>query len=145
MQEKWNFVTHREGEMDAIFLFFYAFGLYLSGIISDLFDAKKVHFIGLFCTSLILILFASLIPYFNINNFTIFIIIWSLNGLFQSTGWPTSVKLVANWFNGKHNGTLFGIWASNQCIGNIIGALYVSIVHKYNWNIQWMFYMPSIQ
>ena len=131
--------------MDAIFLFSYAFGLYASGLIGDIFDASRVHSVGLFSTGIIFIIFASLIPSFHFHSLPLFYFLWILNGLFQSLGWPSAVKLVANWFNSDHNGALFGIWASNQCVGNIIGAAYVSFVHVNDYHIQYMFYLPSIQ
>lgn len=145
MQQNWEYTKHEEGAMDAIFLFSYALGLYASGYIGDLFDASKVHSFGLFMTGIIFIIFASLIPYFNIHSLSLFTIIWIFNGLIQSLGWPSAVKLVANWFNTNHDGMLFGIWASNQCIGNIIGAGYVTLAHIHNYPTQWMFYLPAIQ
>lgn len=145
MQDNWNYTKHEEGAMDAVFLFSYAFGLYTSGYIGDIFDASIVHSFGLFGTGIIFIIFGSLIPYFNLHSESLFIFIWIINGLLQSLGWPTAVKLVANWFDSNHDGALFGIWASNQCIGNIIGAGYVSLVHIKKYKIQWMFYLPAIQ
>eukprot|EP01084_Bolivina_argentea_P276546 471887_1 len=140
-EEHWNYTKHEIGTMDSIFLFSYAFGLYGSGLISDIFDAKSIHALGLFFTGIILIIFTVTHTY----SMPILYIIWMFNGLFQSLGWPSAVKIVANWLNTNHAGAIFGIWASNQCVGNIIGALYVTFVHTHNLSIQWMFYFPSIQ
>lgn len=131
--------------MDAIFLFSYASGLYISGLIGDVLDAAKTHAFGLCSAGLIYLLFASLIPYFHVDSIYLFCFLWIINGFVQSAGWPTAVKIVASWFNTGHDGALFGVWASNQCIGNIIGAAYVSLAHTHDFAIQWMFYLPAFQ
>lgn len=145
MQDQWGFSKHTEGAMDAVFLFAYAIGLYTSGMIGDTFDARYVQFIGLISTAIIIIIFASSAAYFNIKSDMYFIFIWMCNGLAQSMGWPTAVKLMGNWYGESHAGFIFGLWAANASAGNIIGAEYVSIVNDYNLDIQWCFYLPAIQ
>lgn len=128
--------------MDALFLSAYAIGLFLSGRLGDLFDAKRVHCFGLISTAIIVFVFAAVLHQWPWSG-----TIWFLNGLFQSLGWPTAVKLL--WLSlgssSPHSGALFGVWASNQCAGNIIGAGYVNLVHVHRWDIRWMFFLPAIQ
>ncbi len=44
-------------------------------------------------------------------------------GLFQSTGWPSVVSIVANWFGKGKRGLIMGIWNAHTSIGNILGTV----------------------
>ena len=145
MKDDWSFTTHEEGIMDAVFLFAYACGLYLSGYIGDYFDATKVLSLGLFLTGCIIFLFGASYPWFNINNEYYYILLWIINGLIQSTGWPTSVKIMGKWFGDNHSGFIFGIWSANASVGNIVGASMVSFVHDNNFHDNWIFFLPAFQ
>jgi OPA family glycerol-3-phosphate transporter-like MFS transporter 1/2 len=46
-----------------------------------------------------------------------------LAGLFQSTGWPSVVSIVANWFGKGKRGLIMGIWNAHTSIGNILGTV----------------------
>ena len=145
MKNDWMFTTHQEGIMDAVFLFAYAFGLYLSGYIGDYFDATRVLFVGLFLTGCIIFIFGASYPWFNITHEYYYILLWILNGLVQSTGWPTSVKIMGKWFGDNHSGFIFGIWSANASVGNIVGASMVSFVHNKGYGDNWMFFLPAFQ
>ena len=131
--------------MDAVFLFAYAIGLYVSGYIGDLFDATKVLSAGLLLTAAVIAIFGSSVPYFDIHHDYYFIMIWTLNGFIQSTGWPCSVKIMGKWFGENHAGFIFGLWSANASVGNIVGAAMVALVHSHDYPIQYAFYLPAIQ
>ena len=163
MQSNWGYSKHFEGLMDGFFLMAYALGLFTSGVIGDKFDTAKFHAFGLFMTSFIYILFAISVPYLklNVNDYQpYYIILWIINGLIQSIGWPTGVKLIGNWFTYSNPyerrqwfifkgydsiGLIFGLWAAHQYMGNIIGIGYVSLVEHYKWKTEVSFYLPAIQ
>ena len=150
MEDNWGFSKHLEGGMDTIFMFFYAVGLYSSGIIGDKFDAKLVYALGLFLTGIVISVFASFYPIFNITpndtkNEAYYLIIWMFNGLIQSAGWPTSVKIMANWFDEEHSGFVFGLWSANASFGNILGSIIVNYVLNNNYSIQYAYYICTIQ
>ncbi len=52
---------------------------------------------------------------------------------------------MANWFDDAHDGMIFGIWTASQCTGNIIGSVYCDCVSDHNLDLQWNFWLPSIQ
>ena len=43
-------------------------------------------------------------------------------GAFQTTGWPSVVTIVANWYGKEKKGLIFGIWNSHTSVGNILGS-----------------------
>ena len=42
-------------------------------------------------------------------------------GMFQTTGWPGVVSVMANWFGKGRRGLIMGIWNSHTSLGNILG------------------------
>ena len=47
--------------------------------------------------------------------------IQAINGFSQSTGWPSVVTVMGNWYSQAGRGLVMGIWSSCQSIGNILG------------------------
>ena len=148
MQSHWKFSKKFEGALDFVFLFSYAIGLYFSGLGGDSYNASKLQSIGLFLTGIVIAIFAASIPVFGIPKITIshyyFGVLWSINGLVQSTGWPTGVKLMANWFGKTHSGFIFGLWSANASFGNILGAGFSEVVTKSGLSVSWMLYIPAM-
>jgi sugar phosphate permease len=70
------------------------------------------------------------------------IVFMSLNGFFQSTGWPGVVGIMGNWFQKGKTGLILGIWAINANIGNIIAELMCNIL-KGSFNASWTSYFYS--
>jgi OPA family glycerol-3-phosphate transporter-like MFS transporter 1/2 len=50
-------------------------------------------------------------------------------GAFQSTGWPSVVTVVANWFGKGKKGLIFGVWNSHTSVGNILGSFLAGLSH----------------
>lgn len=146
MINDWGFTKYPlEGTMDAIFLFTYAIGLYISGYVGDMFDAKRVLSFGLFMTGVVIFIFGASVPWFHMHYDWYFMTIWAINGFVQSTGWPTSVKIMGKWFGENHAGFIFGIWSANASVGNIVGAAMVDFVHSNGYTDQWVFWLPAFQ
>ncbi|KAK6145637.1 hypothetical protein DH2020_022457 [Rehmannia glutinosa] len=133
--------TELLGDLDVTFLFVYAIGMYFSGHIGDRMDLRIFLTIGMVGTGLFTALFG--IGYWaNIHNFYYYLIVQMLAGLFQSTGWPSVVAVVGNWFGKKKRGLIMGVWNSHTSLGNIIGSLAASILLKYGWG--WSMFAPGL-
>jgi MFS transporter, OPA family, solute carrier family 37 (glycerol-3-phosphate transporter), member 1/2 len=63
-------------------------------------------------------------------------------GLFQSSGWPSVVAVVGNWFGKSKRGLIMGIWNAHTSVGNISGSLIAAAMLKYGWC--WSFTIPGI-
>jgi sugar phosphate permease len=55
-------------------------------------------------------------------------ITWALFGIVQACGWPNEVAIMANWFPHTNRGFIMGLWAACQPVGNIIGAIIISLI-----------------
>eukprot|EP00794_Sanderia_malayensis_P009274 gene9274-10252_t len=121
------------GEMDTVFLMAYAVGLYISGFIGDRLNMRIVLTFGMISSSVVFFLFGYVSAYYHIYNKYYYAVFFMLNGLFQSTGWPTTVAIMGNWFSKSTRGSVFGFWSGNASLGNIIGSLMVASVLDYGY------------
>ncbi|KAI3458296.1 hypothetical protein Pfo_014959 [Paulownia fortunei] len=129
------------GELDVAFLFVYAMGMYFSGHVGDRMDLRIFLTIGMVGTGLFSALFG--VGYWaNIHLFYYYLIVQMLAGLFQSTGWPSVVAVVGNWFGKKRRGLIMGIWNAHTSLGNITGSVVASILLKYGWG--WSMVVPGL-
>ena len=129
------------GELDVAFLAVYAMGMYFSGHLGDRLDLRIFLTVGMVGTGLFTSLFG--IGYWgNIHSFYYFLIVQMVAGLFQSTGWPSVVAVVGNWFGKKKRGLIMGIWNAHTSVGNITGSLLASVLLSYGWG--WSFVVPGL-
>ncbi|KAF5457699.1 hypothetical protein F2P56_021782 [Juglans regia] len=129
------------GELDLAFLAVYALGMYFSGHLGDRIDLRIFLTAGMLGTGLFTSLFG--VGYWgNIHSFYYFLIVQMLAGLFQSTGWPSVVAVVGNWFGKSKRGLIMGIWNAHTSVGNITGSLVASALLSYGWG--WSFVVPGL-
>ncbi|XP_073017216.1 putative glycerol-3-phosphate transporter 1 [Primulina eburnea] len=129
------------GELDVAFLFVYAVGMFFSGHAGDRMNLRIFLTIGMVGTGLFTSLFG--VGYWaNIHIFYYYLIVQMLAGLFQSTGWPSVVAVVGNWFGKRKRGLIMGIWNAHTSLGNITGSLVASMMLKYGWG--WSLVVPGL-
>ncbi|XP_078676922.1 sugar phosphate exchanger 3-like [Branchiostoma floridae x Branchiostoma belcheri] len=121
------------GWLDSTFLISYAVGLYISGILGDRFDMRKVLSLGMCLSAVVVFVFGCLTEWVHLYSQPFYILLFVLNGLLQSTGWPCVVAIMGNWFGKSTRGFVLGAWSACASVGNIIGALLVSQVLDYGY------------
>merc|ERR1719189_2712463 len=57
-----------------------------------------------------------------------------VTGMFQATGWPGVVSVMANWFGKGRRGLIMGLWNSHTSLGNILGSLIAGAFLSSSWN-----------
>ncbi|CAL9108618.1 unnamed protein product [Musa textilis] len=129
------------GQIDVAFLSVYSLGMYFAGHLGDRFDLRILLTIGMVGTGIFTSLFGAGC-WLNIHSFYYFLAVQMLAGLFQSTGWPSVVAVVGNWFGKKKRGLIMGIWNAHTSIGNISGSLIASALLKYGWG--YSFAVPGL-
>ncbi|XP_009374478.2 putative glycerol-3-phosphate transporter 1 [Pyrus x bretschneideri] len=129
------------GEVDLAFLAVYAIGMYFSGHLGDRTNLRIFLTIGMVGAGVFTAAFG--VGYWaNIHTFYYFLGVQMLAGLFQSTGWPSVVAVVGNWFGKKKRGLIMGIWNAHTSVGNITGSLVASALLGYGWG--WSFVVPGL-
>ncbi|XP_037543051.1 glucose-6-phosphate exchanger SLC37A1, partial [Nematolebias whitei] len=67
---------------------------------------------------------------------------WVANGLVQTTGWPSVVTCIGNWFGKGRRGLIMGLWNSHTSVGNILGSLIAGYWVSSNWGLS--FIVPGL-
>uniref|UniRef100_A0A8C6LIL6 Solute carrier family 37 member 1 n=1 Tax=Nothobranchius furzeri TaxID=105023 RepID=A0A8C6LIL6_NOTFU len=127
------------GAMDYSFLCAYAVGMYLSGIIGERLPIRLYLTVGMLTSGLFTCLFGLGYVY-NIHNLTFYIVV--ANGLVQTTGWPSVVTCIGNWFGKGRRGLIMGLWNSHTSVGNILGSLIAGYWVSSNWGMS--FIVPGL-
>lgn len=129
------------GVIDVAFLSVYSFGMFFAGHLGDRLNLRFLLTIGMVGTGLFTALFG--VGYWlNVHNFYYYLVVQILAGLFQSTGWPSVVAVVVNWFGKRKRGLIMGIWNAHTSVGNISGSLIASALLTYGWG--WSFAIPGL-
>ncbi|KAJ6426819.1 hypothetical protein OIU84_022416 [Salix udensis] len=129
------------GELDLAFLAIYALGMYFSGHLGDRINLRIFLTVGMVGTGIFTSLFG--VGFWaNVHNFYYYLMVQMLAGLFQSTGWPSVVAVVGNWFGKKKRGLIMGIWNAHTSVGNISGSLIAAAMLSYGWG--WSFVLPGL-
>lgn len=110
------------GALDYAFLCAYAIGMYLSGIIGERLPIRYYLTFGMLASGAFTALFG-LGYFYNIHSLGFYVVTQIINGLVQTTGWPSVVTCLSNWFGKGRRGLIMGIWNSHTSVGNILGSL----------------------
>ncbi|XP_061448866.1 glucose-6-phosphate exchanger SLC37A2 isoform X1 [Rhineura floridana] len=129
------------GALDNAFLVAYAIGMYISGIFGERLPLRYYLSGGMVLSGLFTSLFG-LGYYWDIHQLWYFVLVQVLNGLAQTTGWPSVVSCVGNWFGKGKRGLIMGIWNSHTSVGNILGSLIAGIWVSNAWGLS--FIVPGI-
>lgn len=100
----------------------YAAGQFISGPLSDKWRVRKILTFGLAATVLLNILFGFSVSIFLMGLF------WTLNGFAQSTGWPSVIKGMSNWFSLGERGKIMAPWGSCYTIGDVVATALAAFV-----------------
>lgn len=115
----------------------YAVGQFVNGQLGDKFGARKLISIGILTSAVLNIIFG-----FTNGWLAGMILIWGINGFFQSMGWSPTVKTVANWFPIRMRTKRAGLLGTSYQIGNAASwALSGFVVGLLGW--RWAFWIPA--
>lgn len=134
---EYGYTNQELGWIATCFSIVYGVGKFINGYLSDYSNARYFLSLGLLCSGLINCLFSV------VEDVYFFVILWGINGCFQSMGWPPCAKILTNWFEDKEIGTKWSIWASSHQIGSAIITIFGAfLIIKIGWRA--VFYVPGI-
>ncbi|KAK2709611.1 glucose-6-phosphate exchanger SLC37A2-like isoform X2 [Artemia franciscana] len=126
------------GALDSSFLFAYAIGMFISGVVAERNDLRYFLASGMLLSGIFTYMFG--LGYtLGIHNLYYYLIVQALAGFSQSTGWPGVVTAIGHWFGKGKRGLIFGIWNSHTSIGNILGTLIAAYYIEINWGLAFMY------
>ena len=117
------------GKIGFAFLITYAFGKLANGFLADRSNIRRFMSTGLLVSSVIVILFGFT------RLFLLFVILWAVNGWFQSMGAAPSGASISQWFSNKERGTRYGLWSMAHSIGEgVTFAVTAIIIAAAGWH-----------
>ena len=99
------------GILQSCFAVAYATSVFINGFLSDRLNLRFLFCFGLMTSSTLCLLFP-----LTEGNTTLSCIVWFVFGLFQGCGWPSSAKLLRQWYTPEELGTW---WSIVSCSGNL--------------------------
>ncbi len=116
----------------------YAVGQFVNGQLGDRIDARRFVAVGLLTSAALNVLFG-----FSAGVLTWMVVLWGLNGYFQSMGWGPTVKTMANWFPVGRRNLIAGRLATSYILGGAISWLVAgTILARSSW--QHVFWWPAL-
>lgn len=125
------------GLIGSALFYTYAIGKLTNGFLADHANMKKFLAAGFALSALCNIGMGSS------TLVTVSVLLWGLNGWFQSLGAPGGVVAMTAWFSNRERGRFYGIWSTAHSLGEGLTFLVVgAIVAAFGWH--WGFWVPGI-
>lgn len=116
------------GVVNSAYSVCYMLGQFASGALGDRRGPRIALFLGM-CLSGIATAAFGMFPFT-----AVLAISYSLNGLFQSTGWPNTCKIVTAWVSEARRGRVMGFWLTCYIIGSMAATFFAGLVlERYGW------------
>lgn len=125
------------GVIGATLLYVYAFGKFINGFLADGANISRFMSAALLLSALVNLVFGAT------STFAIFVVLWGINGWFQSIGSAPSVVSLCQWFSHTERGTRYGIWAGAHNIGEGLTFVGTSFLVS-TWGWRWGFFGPGL-
>ncbi|MDR2806803.1 MAG: MFS transporter [Puniceicoccales bacterium] len=137
MVKAFGYTKSEIGWIFTLFSIIYGIGKFISGAICDRTDARYFMSIGLVGASI-----CALGVGFS-HSIGTFAFLYTLNGIFQSMGWPPVARLMTHWYAPKALGTRWGIVnASHQCGSTAILLGGSWLMESFGW--RYVFIVPAL-
>jgi sugar phosphate permease len=125
------------GMIDTLYLAAYALGLFCSGYVGDRVGARRLIGYGLCVSALCCALFGAM------NTALWFGVLFFVNGLAQSTGWPGTTRSMAEWTTPRNRGTVMAFWATCYQVGSIVASDFAAyLLRRSGWRAA--FFGPAL-
>jgi OPA family glycerol-3-phosphate transporter-like MFS transporter len=136
LRENLNLSSQEVGLFSSGFFLAYAFGQLISGHLGDRISPRKLVFAGMFLSVAMNLLFGS------VGLWTLMLVVWTINGFFQSTGWAPILKVLANWHSPEQRRKVAGIYATSYVAGNALSWILAGwLVASLSWRAA--FWVPG--
>ena len=136
LEKKLGLSINMLGWIDTGYLTAYAIGQFVSGFLGDRIGSRRLVGLGMLGV-------AMSCAAFGVSSVAwMFLIFYTLNGMFQSTGWPGTCKAMGSWLTPRERGTIMGFWSTCYQIGPLAAtALCTYLFSHYGW--RWAFLAPA--
>ena len=137
ISEEYGFSNWQLGAIDTGYLVAYAAGQFIHGVLGDKIGSRLLVGSGLIVTAILNMFFSAG------QEFLLFLVPWTLNGLAQATGWPGCCKVFGLWFARRERGTVMGFWVTCYQVGSLVATVLATfLLVSFAW--EWAFLGPAL-
>jgi len=140
--------TYTLAAMDSGFMFTYAGGSFVTGMLGDRFSAVKVIGIGLMGSSAVLAAITFGASSGIVENAAFapfwFTTVQVLHGFFQATGGPVNTAIMNSWWPKTGRGKIFGFWTMHQYVGDVVAAFAGAAILSSSMNWRYAIMIPCV-
>jgi OPA family sugar phosphate sensor protein UhpC-like MFS transporter len=125
------------GIMGSVFFITYGLGKFTNSFLADRMNIKRFFALGLFLSSIITVIMGFC------NEYLPLVVLWGINGWFQSFGAGPCIVALNQWFSNRERGTYYGVWFTSHNLGAAFTYVATAaLVGSYSWRAG--FIMPGI-
>lgn len=126
------------GWISAAMLIGYAIGQFVNGNLADRFSPRIMISLGAIL---------SVIANFSISfstEYTTILILWALNGYFQSMAWAPGSRLISNWWHREERGKAFGLYTMAAGSSSVVTFLASILILQNGVPWPYLFRLPVL-
>ncbi|WP_316815700.1 MFS transporter [Pedobacter nyackensis] len=116
----------------------YSIGQLINGSLADRFSARLMVTVGAYLSIL-----ANIAISFS-NSAIMIMVLWALNGYFQSMAWAPGAKLINNWWNEQERGKAFGFYTMAAGLSSVVTYLLSIILLQQGYEWRMLFRLPVL-
>lgn len=116
----------------------YAIGQLINGNLADHFGARKMVPLGAFLS------IAANIGISYATNVSVVLVLWMLNGYFQSMAWAPGSRLIANWWQPQERGKAFGFYTMAAGSSSVVTYLISIVLLQQEQSWRYLFRLPVL-
>lgn len=145
LKEEIGLSTLELGYIGLAFSITYGLGKTLLGYFVDGRNTKRIISFLLILSAIIVLIMGFVLSYFG-SVMGLLIVLWGLNGIFQSVGGPASYSTISRWAPRTKRGRYLGFWNTSHNIGGAIagGVALWGANTFFHGNVVGMFIFPSV-
>ena len=125
------------GWIEGSYLAMYALGQFVNGVLGDRLGARVMLAVGMVASAVMSIIFGFTAGFFML------VLVWGMNGYFQSAGWSSCVKSMAQWFSVHERGVVMGFWSTCYQIGSALATVAATFALS-QWGWRHAFTAPAL-
>ncbi len=116
----------------------YAIGQFINGNLADRLSARVMVTTGAYLSVL------TNIAVSYSDSITVIMILWALNGYFQSMAWAPGGKLISNWWNEEELGKAFGFYTMAAGLSSVLTYLLSIVLLQQGMEWRMLFRLPVL-
>lgn len=125
------------GLLSTSFFWGYGIGQLINAQLGDRLSPRRFIFVGMLASAALNFLFGAS------STWLLLLVLWTINGYFQATGWGPVLRTLANWLDADQRRRVSGMFGSCFVAGNAITWLLTGwLVARFNWRIA--FWGPAL-